>query len=325
MSHTPLLHSDSIVLPDGLLSPRARARASIRQPKPSHHRLRTMLKARTSCLVAATVLLGAILVMALLYTPAPPDLTEQSADLSTVSGWAAKAEACSGGGTAKDLAVNVSAADGRMLRYTCEAPQLSWESYATAGITVVALLFMVNNSPPDVVMLSATVCLLLLRIINQTDAWSGFSTPGVMAVAVLFIVAQGLQEVGVVDVLLRSVLGAPTSLFVAQIRLLFPVAVISAFMNNTPVVAMMIPIVDAWSTRIGIPKSKFLIPLSFASMLGGCCSLIGTSTNLILAALILKDDPTQVCVCVCVCRWDVVCGAHAAAPGFRDRRSACST
>ena len=62
-------------------------------------------------------------------------------------------------------------------------------------------------------------------------------------------------------------------------------------MNNTPIVAMLMPIIDTWSLKIGHDKSKLLMPLSFASMLGGMCTLIGTSTNLIMASLISADGP----------------------------------
>jgi len=132
----------------------------------------------------------------------------------------------------------------------------------------------------------ATIALLITGIIQPRDAWSGFSQPGVLSVGVLFAVAEGVQEAGAVDVVLRAMLGQPTSLPVALIRLLVPVACISAFMNNTPVVAMLIPVIDGWSTRIGFHKSHFLMPLSFASMLGGCCTLLGTSTNLVANAVL---------------------------------------
>jgi len=231
---TPLLKSPSILNRDGKLT--KSARRSRRKQKTPTARLLGWLRGRLTFIIASTVLLTAVLLLGVLTTPAPAELSAEIAQPATVVSWANKAEACSGGGVAESMHVNMTT---RTMHFVCRAPVLSWKSYATAAITLMALLFMVNNNPPDIVMLTATVCLLLLRIISQTDAWGGFSTPGVMAVAVLFVVAQGLQEVGVVDRLLRAVLGSPSSLFVAQIRLLFPVAVISAFMNNTPVVSHM--------------------------------------------------------------------------------------
>ena len=230
----------------GKLTPHAQSTRGQTRRAPAT-RLTVWARRHRPCMIAGVVLLGAILCMALLYRPAPPDVTMQGDDMASVSKWATKADACSGGYTVADMQLNVSTACGdasgqNVVTYKCVAPQLTWKSYATAAVTITALLFMVNNNPPDIVMLTATVVLLLLKIIDQTDAWSGFSTPGVMAVAVLFVVARGLQEVGVVDLLLKSVLGSPSSLFVAQIRLLFPVAVISAFMNNTPVVRAPLPV-----------------------------------------------------------------------------------
>jgi di/tricarboxylate transporter len=80
-------------------------------------------------------------------------------------------------------------------------------------------------------------------------------------------------------------MGQPKTLFIAQLRLLIPVACLSAVMNNTPVVAVMIPIIERWASIIGIHKSKFLMPMSFASLLGGMVSLFGTSANIVLAEL----------------------------------------
>jgi len=85
-----------------------------------------------------------------------------------------------------------------------------------------------------------------------------------------------------------NLLGRPKSTAAAQLRLMLPIAIISAFLNNTPVVAVMIPIVQRWGKNIGVSPQQLLVPLSFASILGGTCTLIGTSTNLVVAGL-LKD------------------------------------
>ena len=148
-------------------------------------------------------------------------------------------------------------------------------------------------------MLGATLLLLLWPwedspgkgIISEAQAWQGFSNGGVLTVGALFVVAKAVDSTGVVSIVMKKILGKPKSLFVAQMRLLFPVAIASAFMNNTPIVAMLIPVVETWAPSIGHDKAKFLMPLSFASMLGGMCSMMGTSTNLVVAGLLLKKNP----------------------------------
>jgi di/tricarboxylate transporter len=128
-------------------------------------------------------------------------------------------------------------------------------------------------------------------IITETEAWEAFSSNAVLTIGTLFIVAAALEKAGTAEAVVGAVMGQPKTLFMAQIRLLVPVACLSAVMNNTPVVAVMMPIIDRWSNVIGIHKSKFLMPLSFASLLGGMVTLFGTSANIVLADL--YEDETD--------------------------------
>ena len=114
---------------------------------------------------------------------------------------------------------------------------------------------------------------------------------GVLTVGALFVVAKAVDETGIVNKVATKILGEPKSLFIAQLRLLVPVAVSSAFMNNTPIVAMMIPVILQWAPKLKRAPSTFLMPLSFASMLGGMCSMMGTSTNLVVAGLLAHKNP----------------------------------
>jgi Na+/H+ antiporter NhaD/arsenite permease-like protein len=102
-----------------------------------------------------------------------------------------------------------------------------------------------------------------------------------LTVLTLFVVAEGISKTGALDWYMQKLLGRPKTTASAQLRLMIPVAIVSAFLNNTPVVAVMIPIVQRWGKNIGISTQQLLIPLSFASILGGTCTLIGTSTNLV--------------------------------------------
>ena len=126
------------------------------------------------------------------------------------------------------------------------------------------------------------------------SAWAGFSNSGVITVAAMFIVAKCIEVNGTIDYITRRLLGRPKNHFVAQLRFLVPVAVGSAFIANTPLVAAMIPVLASWTTRINMPVSQFMMPLSFVSMIGGMSTLLGTSTNLVAASLLEAYDPTQV-------------------------------
>lgn len=117
------------------------------------------------------------------------------------------------------------------------------------------------------------------------DAFSGFSNEGMLTVGVLFLAVAGLAETGAVDFLLQGLLGRPKSAAGAQARMLAPVGLSSAFLNNTTVVALFLPLINDWCKKHRISPSKLMIPLSYISVLGGLCSLIGTSTNLIVSGL----------------------------------------
>src|SRR5690606_41628293 len=116
-----------------------------------------------------------------------------------------------------------------------------------------------------------------------------FANPGVMTIAVLYVVAAGLRETGAVQWIARLLLGHPTTLRNAQLRMIMPTSVISAFMNNTAVVAMFIPAIQEWAQRLGISASRLLLPLSYAAILGGTCTLIGTSTNLVVDGMLQRQ------------------------------------
>ena len=158
---------------------------------------------------------------------------------------------------------------------------------AIIGAVFIALI--ATRIAADVILMAAMSCLIILGVLNIGEGLAGFANPGVMTIAILYIVAAGLQETGAIQWLSRYLLGAPKSLKAALARLIIPSAFLSAFMNNTAVVAMFIPSVQDWSKRINIPSSKLLIPLSYAAILGGTCTLIGTSTNLVVDGLLQKE------------------------------------
>lgn len=138
----------------------------------------------------------------------------------------------------------------------------------------------------DLVLLAALAVLLISGVLAPAEALVGFGNPGVITIAVLYVVAGGLKETGAVQWLARHLLGQPRSMQGAQLRMLVPTSLISAFMNNTAVVAMFIPAIQDWAQRLGISASKLLLPLSYATILGGTCTLIGTSTNLVVDGML---------------------------------------
>jgi len=134
--------------------------------------------------------------------------------------------------------------------------------------------------------------LLLTGIISPEQAFSGFANQGVITVGALYVVVAGLRETGGIQWIVQWVLGRPRSLSRAQLRLTVPVALMSAVMNNTPVVGMLIPAVSEWARKLQLPVSRLLMPLSFAAMLGGTITVIGTSTNLVVNGLLIERTGT---------------------------------
>jgi len=135
---------------------------------------------------------------------------------------------------------------------------------------------------PDVVLIAGVVALMLSGVLEPAEALAGMSNEGMLTVGVLYVVAQGLIDTGVVAALSQGVLGRPRSVRHAQFRLVFPVAAFSSVLNNTPVVAMFMPAVADLAKRFRMPVSQLMMPLSFAAIAGGLCTLVGTSTNLIV-------------------------------------------
>lgn len=167
---------------------------------------------------------------------------------------------------------------------------VSWEGWLTLGTVFLLFLGLTRSTaPPDVLFLGATALLALFGIITPKEAVAGFSNSGMITVALMFIVAAGLRETGVLDYLGHRVLGGAKTETGVLLRLAVVILPLSAFLNNTPIVAMFLPVVLEWSRRNDITPSKLLIPLSFLAILGGTCTLIGTSTNLVVNGLMIDN------------------------------------
>ncbi|WP_309544621.1 SLC13 family permease [Alkalilimnicola ehrlichii] len=151
------------------------------------------------------------------------------------------------------------------------------------------VLMSVSRIGPELILLGAVVLLTTLGILTPEAAVAGFANTGLITVALMFVIVAGIRETGGINFLVTHVLGRPQGRVSAQTRLMLPTLFTSAFLNNTPVVATFIPAVVAWSKRIGVSVSRLLMPLSYAAILGGTCTLIGTSTNLAVNGLLIKE------------------------------------
>ena len=165
--------------------------------------------------------------------------------------------------------------------------ELGWQAWLTLGVVAGTFTLLVfTQFPSDIVFLGGLGVLLLTGVLDPQQALAGFSSTGLVTVGVLYVVVAGLQETGGLLWASQHVLGRPKSDRMAQLRLMLPVSALSAFLNNTPVVALFIPAVTEWGRRIRVQPARLMIPLSYASILGGICTLIGTSTNLIVNGLV---------------------------------------
>jgi di/tricarboxylate transporter len=174
-----------------------------------------------------------------------------------------------------------------------------WEAWVALG-TVALLLYALarNAASTDVLLMGAATFLMSMSLFSgrfptPREFAAGFGNEGLLTVAVLFVVAAGLTETGAISMVAERALGRPRTVPAAQARIMLPVAGLSALLNNTPVVAMFIPVVNEWARTIRISPSKLFIPLSYAAVLGGTCTLIGTSTNLLVQGLMIEAQKTD--------------------------------
>ena len=158
--------------------------------------------------------------------------------------------------------------------------------FTIAVLIMVLAALATNKVPADVTMMAALTLLLLYGIITPSEALKGFANPGLMTIGALYVVSAALRDTGAIYWVAHRLLGSPKTVLASQTRMIVPTSLLSAFLNNTTVVAMMIPAVQDWAQRLKMSPSKFLLPLSYAAILGGTCTLIGTSTNLVVDGMV---------------------------------------
>lgn len=176
----------------------------------------------------------------------------------------------------------------------------SWEAWFSVSIALFLLVGLaLRMASTDLLAMACLTLLALAQSLGETLAGetslpnvnqlvAGFGNPALVTVGLLFVVVTGLELTGATDLVTGWLLKRPRGLLDAQTRLLTPVAALSAFLNNTPMVAAMLPVVADLSKRTNLPGSRFFLPLSYAAILGGMCTTIGTSTNLLVNSKIAE-------------------------------------
>jgi di/tricarboxylate transporter len=170
---------------------------------------------------------------------------------------------------------------------------MGWEAWYALAVAIGLLTSLAFRAAATDLLAVAALALLVLAqnlsgsalLPTTPEALSGFGSQGLVTVALLFVVVTGLELTGGTTLATGWLLVKSKNLTDAQMRLLLPVAFLSAFMNNTPVVAAMMPVVGDLSKQLRISVSRLLLPLSYATILGGMATLLGTSTNLIVRDL----------------------------------------
>ena len=164
---------------------------------------------------------------------------------------------------------------------------MNWEQWFTAAVTVVTVIVLVRDLfPPSVAMTGAMVATLTAGIITPAEALAGFSNPAPVTIAALYVLAKAADKTGALAPLVGSLLGDHHSQRMTTARLTVPTMFASAFLNNTPIVAMLIPQVENWAEAQDRSPSHYLLPLSYAAVLGGVVTLMGTATNIVVSGLL---------------------------------------
>jgi di/tricarboxylate transporter len=174
-----------------------------------------------------------------------------------------------------------------------------WFALVVASMLLVGLAL--RWATTDLLAISCLAALVVIQnltgtpFLPKTDQMvAGFGNPALVTVGILFAVVAGLELTGATDLATAWLLRRPKGLVDAQVRLLAPVTVLSAFLNNTPIVAAMLPVVSDLCKRTQLPPSRFFLPLSYAAILGGMCTTIGTSTNLLVNSKIAEREFAEV-------------------------------
>lgn len=171
---------------------------------------------------------------------------------------------------------------------------MTWESWFTLAVLALMVVALARNLASDLAMIGVVAAFMTAGLFSDkfptpAKLVAGLGNEALVTVLVLYVVVAGLSRTGAMDLVTRPLLGRPKSIASAQLRLMIPCAGLSALLNNTPIVAMFMPVVADLAKRANIAASKLFIPLSFSTILGGTCTLIGTSTNMVVYGLVVAE------------------------------------
>ncbi|MFA6677268.1 MAG: SLC13 family permease [Bacteroidales bacterium] len=168
---------------------------------------------------------------------------------------------------------------------------MTFEAYIVIGVLFFSLLALFKElMRPGLIFLSSSVLLMAFGIISEKELLEAFSNKAMITVALMFLVSEGIKQSGILDQIAQTYLPrARQKMRFMLPQLMIPVFFLSGFLNNIPVIIIFAPIIKKWSEKLNLSAKKFLIPLSYATIFGGMCTLIGTSTNLVVHGLIIEN------------------------------------
>lgn len=167
---------------------------------------------------------------------------------------------------------------------------MSWEAWFTLAVVAITVLALAKELlSPAAAVFGAMVTVLVAGVVSPGEALAGFSNPAPFTVAALYILARAVDKTGALQPIVSGLMGDARGERLILTRLLVPTAAASAFLSNTPIVAMLTPQIQDWADRHQRSPSRYLMPLSFATILGGMCTVIGTSTNLVVSGLLEEE------------------------------------
>lgn len=167
---------------------------------------------------------------------------------------------------------------------------MEFEAWLTVAVLLAVIAAMARElAGPDVILMAGVITLAAAGVLTPAETFAGFANESMLTIGALLVLAAALRATGALEASFGRIFGRTRSERVGLLRMVFPIATVSAFLNNTTIVAMMTPVVIDWAHRNRMSPGRFLIPLSFATILGGVTTIIGTSTNLTVAGMMLQS------------------------------------